>query len=100
MPFTKGKPKTGGRTKGTPNTANRDLREVVRALVEDNAEQVRQDLAALDPKERVNAWLKLTEFVVPKLQRTETTFDFSTMPPGEVDRLFDRATGAHQSDEQ
>lgn len=100
MPFEKGKQKTGGRAKGTPNALNRDLREVVRALVEDNAEQVRQDLAALDPKERVNAWLKLTEFVVPKLQRTETVYDFSTMPAEEVDRLFDRAAGAYQNAEQ
>jgi len=80
MPFTKGKAKTGGRVKGTPNTANRDLREIVRALVEDNAEQVRQDLAALDPKERVSAWLKLAEFLVPKLQRTEATHEIRQAP--------------------
>jgi len=80
MPFEKGKQKTGGRAKGTPNVANRDLREVVRALVEDNAEQVRQDLAALDPKERVSAWLKLAEFLLPKLQRTEATHEIQQAP--------------------
>lgn len=101
MPFkkgTSGNPK--GRATGAANKTNRDLREIVRALVEDNAEQVRQDLAALDPKDRLNAWLKLTEFVLPKLQRTETVYDFSTLPADEIDRLFDRAVGAHQSDSQ
>lgn len=92
MAFTKGKNKTGGRKKGTPNVITRDLREVVRELVEGNAERIRQDLEALDPKERVNAWLKLTEFVLPKLRRVETTYDLSNLAPEEIDRLFDRAT--------
>lgn len=69
--FEKGKQKTGGRAKGTPNALNRELREVVRELVEGNAERIRADLEALEPLERVNAWLKLAEFVLPKLQRSE-----------------------------
>ncbi len=89
--FHKGKEKTGGRTKGTPNALNRDLREIVRELVESNAERIRQDLEDLEPRERVNAWLKLTEFVLPKLQRVETTYDLSKLAPEEIDRLFDRA---------
>lgn len=81
MPFKKGfsgNPK--GRATGAANKVNRDLREIVRALVEDNAEQVRQDLAALDPKERVSAWLKLTEFILPKLQRTEEIHEVQQAP--------------------
>lgn len=96
--FEKGKRKTGGRQAGTPNAVNRDLREIVRGIVEMNAEQIRRDLEALEPKERVNAWIKLMEFVLPKLQRTETTIDLSTLPPAEVDRMFDRATATHKTD--
>lgn len=98
--FEKGKQKTGGRKPGTPNAVNRDLREIVREIVEGNAEQIRQDLEALDAKERVNAWIKLTEFVLPKLSRTETTIDLSTLAPAEVDRMFERATAAHKTDTQ
>lgn len=90
--FQKGKERTGGRAKGTPNAQNRDLREIVRELVEGNAERIRADLEALEPRERVNAWLKLTEFVLPKLQRVETTYDLSNLASEEIDRLFDRAT--------
>ena len=79
MPFKKGKNKTGGRSKGTPNAVTHDLREAVRELVEGNVERIRQDLEALEPKERVSAWLKLTEFVLPKLQRTETKTTLTTM---------------------
>lgn len=80
MSFKKGKQKTGGRSKGTPNAVTRDLREAVRELVEGNVERIRQDLEALEPKERVSAWLKLTEFVLPKLQRTETSATITAAP--------------------
>lgn len=78
MPFTKGKSKTGGRKKGIPNAITHDLREVIRELIEGNVERIRQDLEMLDPKERVNAWLKLTEFVLPKLQRSEVDATINT----------------------
>ena len=71
MSYEKGKTKTGGRAKGTPNVVNRDLRDIVRELIEDNADRIRKDLNALEPRDRVNAWLKLTEFILPKLQRSE-----------------------------
>jgi len=71
MPFENGKPKTGGRTKDTLNVANKDLRETVRHLVKSNAEQIAKDLQKLKPNERVRAWLKLAEFVLPILNRTE-----------------------------
>lgn len=71
MTFQKGKLKTGGRAIGTPNTINRELRERLKALLEEQFEQVVADLKSLEPKLRVEAWLKMAEFVLPKLQRTE-----------------------------
>lgn len=78
MPFEKGKPKTGGRAKGTPNTVTRDLHELIREVVESSAEQMKQDLAAMEPRDRVNALIKLAEFVAPKLQRLAVTAEFVT----------------------
>jgi len=71
MPYTKGKTKTGGRNKGTPNKTTGELREHLQTIVEGFADQVEKDLKGLPPRERVNLWLRLAEFVLPKLQRTE-----------------------------
>jgi hypothetical protein len=92
MPFEKGKAKTGGRTKGTPNTVNLNLRQQVQCLLENHVEQIKNDLEALEPKDRVNAWVRLLDFALPKLQRVETTYDLSTLTADQVELLFDRAT--------
>lgn len=58
--------------RGKPNRATGQLRETIAALLESNVEQIERDLANMEPAARVNAWLKLAEFVVPKLTRTQT----------------------------
>jgi hypothetical protein len=98
MPFEKGKSgNPRGRKKGTQNAVNKDLRERVKDLLESQFDQVVLDLAGLEPKERVNAWLKLSEFVLPKLQRSETVIDFSKMSDAEIDTLFERAIAKNSS---
>ena len=58
--------KTGGRAKGTPNKATQEVRELFSQLVRDNLPQLKQDLAALEPYQRVNAMMKLSQFIIPK----------------------------------
>ncbi len=52
MKFEKGKPKTGGREKGATNKVTKDLRESIKALLEEQFDQVAADLRSLDPKSR------------------------------------------------
>lgn len=67
MPFEKGQSgNPAGRKAGTPNTINRDLRERISDLLESRFDQVAADLDSLEPKERLNAWLKMSEFILPK----------------------------------
>lgn len=91
MPFQTGKTKTGGRQKGQPNSVTGTLRQQVQHLLESQFNAVLNDLEALEPKDRVNAWIKLLDFALPKLQRTETTFDASKMSDADIERLFDVA---------
>ena len=58
--------KTGGRTKGTPNKVTQEVRDLFEQLVRDNLPQLKKDLAALEPYQRVNAMMKLSQFIIPK----------------------------------
>ncbi len=62
----KGTPKTGGREKGTPNKTSAQVKELITDLLQDNAEQIRQDFAQLTPAERIKAVGQLAAYIVPK----------------------------------
>jgi hypothetical protein len=64
--FKNGHKKVGGRTKGTPNKVTQEVRELFSQLVRDNLPQLKKDLAALEPYQRVNAMMKLSQFIIPK----------------------------------
>jgi len=51
--------KSGGRKKGTPNKATTITREILNDIAEGLRPNIARDLAALDPKDRVQIWLKI-----------------------------------------
>lgn len=92
MPFKKGKSgNPNGRKPGTPNRVTGDLRQRIQQLLDEQFDNLQADFKALDPKERVNAFIRLLEYTTPKLQRTETTFDLSKLSETEVESLFEMA---------
>ena len=72
MPFSKGiSGNPNGRPKGSTNNNIKDLRERIKLLLDAQFEQIITDLKDLEPRERINAYIKLIEYVVPKLKSTE-----------------------------
>ena len=70
----KGIPKTGGRQAGSPNKATKTAREAFAAFVENNVDQFQSWLnriAEKDPKAAFQCVLDVSEYYIPKLQRTE-----------------------------
>ena len=75
----KGK-KTGGRSKGTPNKTTAAMKDVITSIVSDymSDEEIDKDnpyerhfsadMAHLEPKDRLDAMIKLMAFVTPKPQ--------------------------------
>lgn len=65
-----------GRPKGALNKNNREIRESYQRLVELNLENMTlwlQSIAQDDPHKAMDTMLKLSEFIIPKLARTEMT---------------------------
>jgi hypothetical protein len=64
----------GGSRKGIPNKATGDVRAVFSAFVEHNSERVQElfdQVADKDPAKALDLLARISEFVVPKLARTE-----------------------------
>lgn len=66
MPKLVGSPKTGGRTKGTPNRRTLHLSNHLQEIGFDPVEHIVDQLPQLNPLERVHACLKMMEFQFPK----------------------------------
>ena len=74
--FTKGKPKTGGKTKGTPNKKTMLLDTFCQDIVEGGIERFNNAmnvLAEKNPPKYIDAYLALLEYVKPKLARHDTS---------------------------
>ena len=65
--------KSGGRKKGVENKVTSDIREKFNQLLTDSLETISDDLKELSPKDRINALLQLSKFVIPQLKATELT---------------------------
>lgn len=71
--FQKGKTKTGGRTKGTPNKVNGLLKEKLSNYIEENFETILEDVQSSRRPDRIKFYLKIMEYVLPKAKPTEPT---------------------------
>ena len=75
MPFEPGN-KLGGRKPGSLNKNTATIKEAYQALLENNLDNISEWLAKVaekDPARATELMLKLSEYVVPKLARTEVT---------------------------
>lgn len=76
MPFQKGRNKTGGKKKGSQNKATKDIKEAYQQLIENNLDNLTawlEKVAAKDPEKAIKIINDLSEYVIPKLARSEHT---------------------------
>ena len=86
MKFEKGHTKTGGRKKGTPNAVTANVQKGIAEIVNGNLDNLREDLKAMTPQERVAAIAKLLPYVVPR--KVEADITETTMTPEEAAAAF------------
>lgn len=73
MKFKNEHTKVGGRVKGTPNVITAEIRSMIAEIVKGNIGQVKEDLKAMKPKDRVDAIAKLLPYIVPKMMEAKIT---------------------------
>lgn len=78
-----------GRPKGVPNKMTADLKSRIAQIVENGFEAIETDLEALEAKERLNVYLRLLEYLLPK--QRETKVDVSSLTDNEVEELLNKA---------
>jgi len=69
----KGTPKTGGKTKGTPNKKTQEAVKRVEWVLSLLEPTLDADIESIKPSERVQLWNDLQEYIRPKLARTVVT---------------------------
>lgn len=60
--------KTGGRVAGSVNKTTRELRDIIRKIIERELEGVGDKINKLKDRDRVDFLLKLLPYVVPKME--------------------------------
>ncbi len=97
MPFEKGKSgNPNGKPKGALNKATSDVRQLVQKLFSDNFDKIQADFDKLSPRERVNATIKLLDFILPKkfdldIAAEVTLKQFLELPVSERAQLIQQA---------
>lgn len=81
-------PRSGaGRKKGTPNRLTRDMRQLLAHLAEENYDDAAKAMKRLwrhQPARALALWLKVQEFITPRLQAIALANVPPSLPPGSV----------------
>lgn len=65
--------KTGGRTAGTLNKTTKEIRAILKDVINDELLNIETLLTELQPKERIELIIKLIPYVLPKVQTESYT---------------------------
>ena len=71
MPFEKGRQKTGGKQKGTPNQRSKEWEELGDAIKTRHSNRFNEILDTLPDEKFIDKYLQVLEYFKPKLARTE-----------------------------
>lgn len=67
-----GHKKVGGRKKGKQNRSTAEIKTAFQNLLSANVDQMEEDLKTLQPRERLQVLLKLSDFILPRIQSVQS----------------------------
>ena len=79
-----------GRTPGSVNKVTQDARNQIESILNKHfsSEQLAKDLKEMKPRERINMFLRLLEFVLPKQKAMELKLDFEVLSDQDLDKII------------
>ena len=80
--------KTGGGKQGSQNLVTKEIRNYFSNLIEMNLDTLQNDIASLEPKERVKALIELAKFVVPTLKAIDISGNDDSFKPIQVNLFY------------
>lgn len=63
--------KTGGRKSGTPNKTTKEIRNVLKSVIDNEIVNIETSLEGLTAKERIEFLIKLIPYVLPKVESVQ-----------------------------
>lgn len=87
-----GRGRIGGRSKGTPNKVTSTVKDWISQLIDDNRSQIEKDIKRLSPKDRLQMFEKLMQYVIPKQQSVKADIDLSKLSESQLDLIVDELT--------
>ena len=87
-----GKGRIGGRAKGTPNKVTSTVKDWISQLIDDNRSQIEKDIKKLSPRDRLQMFEKLMQYVIPKQQSVKADIDLSKLSEAQLDLIVDELT--------
>ena len=69
-----------GRKKGSSNVVTGRIRSLWEDMMVENIDQLKEDFQTLKPKERLELAVKVSQFILPKLQRQVMEIDQEIIP--------------------
>lgn len=88
-----------GRPKGKPNKVTGDVRRWLAELIDGNRAQIKKDLKALSPKDRLLVLEKLMQYVVPKQRATTLEVDYSKMTDAQLTNIVEQLTQSIENED-
>jgi hypothetical protein len=81
-----------GRPKGAVNKATGELRSVISGLLssEMTPAKLKALLNKLEPSQKLNYLIKLTDFVLPKLKQTDLNVELENLSDEQLDLIINR----------
>ena len=81
----------GGRKKGSANKSTTLVRDSFASLLEGNLDQIKDDFAELEPKDRIKLFLDLSKYVIPQLKQSEVKLEGSLdINDFDISKLYDK----------